>query len=77
MNTRLSVPFDLATHRGYEFDYSRVTGDVAKLGVVIYSFEDMKILFERTPLDRVPVRPSAADDGDVHHGRKETGTGRN
>ena len=51
----LSVAFDLATHRGYDSDHPRVTGDVGKAGVAIDSVEDMKILFDGIPLDRVTV----------------------
>jgi methylmalonyl-CoA mutase len=51
----LSVAFDLATHRGYDSDHPRVSGDVGKAGVAIDSVEDMKILFEGIPLDRVSV----------------------
>ncbi len=51
----LSVAFDLATHRGYDSDHPRVTGDVGKAGVAIDSVEDMKILFEGIPLDQVTV----------------------
>ena len=47
----LSVAFDLATHRGYDSDHPRVTGDVGKAGVAIDSVEDMKILFDHIPLD--------------------------
>ncbi len=50
-----SVAFDLATHRGYDSDHPRVTGDVGKAGVAIDSVEDMKILFDGIPLDRVSV----------------------
>ncbi len=50
-----SVAFDLATHRGYDSDHPRVVGDVGKAGVAIDSVEDMKILFDRIPLDRVSV----------------------
>jgi len=53
--TGLSVAFDLATHRGYDSDHSRVTGDVGKAGVAIDSVEDMKILFDRIPLDKMSV----------------------
>ena len=53
--TGLSVAFDLATHRGYDSDHSRVTGDVGKAGVAIDSVEDMKILFNEIPLDRMSV----------------------
>ncbi len=51
----LSVAFDLATHRGYDSDHERVTGDVGKAGVAIDSVEDMRILFDRIPLDQVTV----------------------
>jgi len=51
----LSVAFDLATHRGYDSDHPRVTGDVGKAGVAIDSVEDMKILFAGVPLDRMSV----------------------
>jgi methylmalonyl-CoA mutase len=51
----LSVAFDLATHRGYDSDHPRVTGDVGKAGVAIDSAEDMRILFEGIPLDQVTV----------------------
>jgi methylmalonyl-CoA mutase len=53
--TGLSVAFDLATHRGYDSDHPRVEGDVGKAGVAIDSVEDMKILFEGIPLDRMSV----------------------
>ena len=49
----ISVAFDLATHRGYDSDHPRVTGDVGNAGVAIDSVEDMKVLFEGIPLDRV------------------------
>ncbi|MGB3868837.1 MAG: methylmalonyl-CoA mutase [Flavobacteriales bacterium] len=51
----LSVAFDLATHRGYDSDHPRVTGDVGKAGVAISSVEDMKILFDQIPLDKMSV----------------------
>ena len=51
----LSVAFDLATHRGYDSDHPRVTGDVGKAGVAIDSVEDMKILFDQIPLDKMSV----------------------
>jgi methylmalonyl-CoA mutase len=51
----VSVAFDLATHRGYDSDHPRVTGDVGKAGVAIDSVEDMKILFNEIPLDKVSV----------------------
>ncbi|MCG8530861.1 MAG: methylmalonyl-CoA mutase family protein, partial [Desulfovibrionales bacterium] len=51
----LSVAFDLATHRGYDSDHPRVSGDVGKAGVAIDSVEDMKILFDRIPLDQMSV----------------------
>ena len=53
--TGLSVAFDLATHRGYDSDHPRVTGDVGKAGVAIDSVEDMKILFDGIPLDKMSV----------------------
>ena len=53
--TGLSVAFDLATHRGYDSDHPRVVGDVGKAGVAIDSVEDMKILFDGIPLDRMSV----------------------
>jgi methylmalonyl-CoA mutase len=51
----LSVAFDLATHRGYDSDHERVTGDVGKAGVAIDSVLDMKVLFEQIPLDQMSV----------------------
>lgn len=51
----LSVAFDLATHRGYDSDHPRVTGDVGMAGVAIDSVEDMKILFDQIPLDEMSV----------------------
>ena len=51
----LSVAFDLATHRGYDSDHERVTGDVGKAGVAIDSIEDAKILFDGIPLDQMSV----------------------
>lgn len=51
----VSVAFDLATHRGYDSDHPRVSGDVGKAGVAIDSVEDMKILFDQIPLDKVSV----------------------
>jgi methylmalonyl-CoA mutase len=51
----ISVAFDLATHRGYDSDNERVTGDVGKAGVAIDSIEDMKILFDRIPLGQMSV----------------------
>ncbi|PKH50452.1 methylmalonyl-CoA mutase [Tenacibaculum sp. Bg11-29] len=51
----LSVAFDLATHRGYDSDHERVQGDVGKAGVAIDSVEDMKILFDQIPLDKMSV----------------------
>jgi len=51
----LSVAFDLATHRGYDSDHERVQGDVGKAGVAIDSIEDMKILFDGIPLDKMSV----------------------
>ncbi len=51
----LSVAFDLATHRGYDSDHERVVGDVGKAGVAIDSVEDMKILFDQIPLNKMSV----------------------
>ncbi|MEZ5009199.1 MAG: methylmalonyl-CoA mutase [Chitinophagales bacterium] len=51
----LSVAFDLATHRGYDSDHPRVTGDVGKAGVAIDTVEDMKVLFDQIPLDKISV----------------------
>ena len=51
----LSVAFDLATHRGYDSDHVRVSGDVGKAGVAIDTVEDMKILFNKIPLDKMSV----------------------
>lgn len=51
----LSVAFDLATHRGYDSDHERVVGDVGKAGVAIDTVEDMKILFDQIPLDKISV----------------------
>jgi len=51
----LSVAFDLATHRGYDSDHERVTGDVGMAGVAIDSVEDMKVLFDQIPLDQMSV----------------------
>jgi len=53
--TGLSVAFDLATHRGYDSDHSRVVGDIGKAGVAIDSVEDMRMLFDQIPLDKVTV----------------------
>ena len=53
--TGLSVAFDLATHRGYDSDHPRVAGDVGMAGVAIDSVEDMKVLFDGIPLDRMSV----------------------
>ncbi|MBM3511665.1 MAG: methylmalonyl-CoA mutase [Alphaproteobacteria bacterium] len=53
--TGLSVAFDLATHRGYDSDHPRVVGDVGKAGVAIDSVEDMKVLFDGIPLDKISV----------------------
>ncbi|MCC7258998.1 MAG: methylmalonyl-CoA mutase, partial [Gammaproteobacteria bacterium] len=53
--TGLSVAFDLPTHRGYDSDHERVVGDVGKAGVAIDTVEDMKILFDQIPLDRMSV----------------------
>ena len=54
----LSIAFDLATHRGYDSDHPRVVGDVGKAGVAIDSVEDMKILFDGIPLDKMSVSPA-------------------
>ena len=51
----LSVAFDLATHRGYDSDHPRVKGDIGMAGVAIDSIEDMKILFDKIPLDKMSV----------------------
>jgi methylmalonyl-CoA mutase len=51
----LSVAFDLATHRGYDSDHPRVAGDVGMAGVPVDSVEDMKILFDGIPLDKMSV----------------------
>ncbi|MDT0552787.1 methylmalonyl-CoA mutase [Urechidicola vernalis] len=51
----LSIAFDLATHRGYDSDHERVQGDVGKAGVAIDSVEDMKVLFDEIPLDKMSV----------------------
>ena len=51
----LSIAFDLATHRGYDSDHERVQGDVGKAGVAIDSIEDMKVLFDEIPLDKMSV----------------------
>ena len=53
--TGLSVAFDLATHRGYDSDHPRVEGDVGKAGVAVDTVEDMKILFDKIPLDKMSV----------------------
>ncbi|MFO7560848.1 MAG: methylmalonyl-CoA mutase [Desulfobacterales bacterium] len=83
----LSVAFDLATHRGYDSDHPRVSGDIGKAGVAIDSVEDMKILFDQIPLDEmsvsmtmngavIPILASyivAAEEQDVKH-EQLTGT---
>src|SRR5690606_19051415 len=51
----LSVAFDLATHRGYDSDHPRVEGDVGMAGVAVDSILDMRVLFDRIPLDRISV----------------------
>ncbi len=51
----LSIAFDLATHRGYDSDHPRVSGDIGKAGVAVDSIEDMKILFDQIPLDQMSV----------------------
>ena len=75
----LSVAFDLATHRGYDSDNERVPGDVGKAGVAIDSVEDMKILFDRIPLDQMSVSMTMngavlPDHGVLH--RRGGGAGR-
>ena len=52
---RIVVAFDLATHRGYDSDHPRVAGDIGKAGVAVDSVEDMKILFDQIPLDKMSV----------------------
>ena len=74
----LSVAFDLATHRGYDSDHERVSGDVGKAGVAIDSILDMKILFDQIPLDQhVGVddheRRGAAHHGVLHCGGRRAG----
>ena len=51
----MSVAFDLATHRGYDSDHERVFGDVGMAGVAIDTVEDMKVLFDKIPLDKMSV----------------------
>ncbi|OYY90447.1 MAG: methylmalonyl-CoA mutase [Sphingomonas sp. 28-66-16] len=58
----LSVAFDLATHRGYDSDHPRVTGDVGKAGVAIDTIDDMKILFDGIPLDKMSVSMTVAGE---------------
>ena len=60
----LSVAFDLATHRGYDSDHPRVVGDVGKAGVAIDSVEDMKILFDGIPLDKMTCLLYTSDAAD-------------
>ena len=74
----LSVAFDLATHRGYDSDHPRVVGDVGKAGVAIDSVEDMKILFDGIPLDKMSVSMTMngavlPGDGRVHRGGRGAG----
>ena len=83
----LSVAFDLATHRGYDSDHPRVTGDIGKAGVAVDTIEDMKILFDQIPLDQMSVSMTmngavlpvlagyivAAEEQDVKH-EQLTGT---
>ena len=76
----LSVAFDLATHRGYDSDNERVSGDVGKAGVAIDSVEDMKILFDQIPLGPDVglddhERRGAAGHGLLHRGRRRAGRG--
>ncbi len=76
--TGLSVAFDLATHRGYDSDHPRVSGDVGKAGVAIDSVEDMKILFDQIPWKKFRLhdheRRGAADPGGLHCGGRGTGS---
>ena len=69
----VSVAFDLATHRGYDSDHPRVTGDVGKAGVAIDSVEDMKVLFDGIPLQGFGIhdheRRGVAGAGGLHHRR--------
>ena len=74
----LSVAFDLATHRGYDADHPRVVGDVGKAGVSICSVEDMKVLFNGIPLDKMSVSMTMngavlPDSGLLHRGGSGTG----
>jgi len=69
----VSVAFDLATHRGYDSDHPRVTGDVGKAGVAIDSVEDMKILFDQIPLDKVSVSMTMNGDRAARAGRLRGG----
>jgi methylmalonyl-CoA mutase len=73
----LSVAFDLATHRGYDSDHSRVIGDVGMAGVAIDSVEDMKILFDQIPLDEMlswaTINGASALQMDKHLGSFEIG----
>ncbi len=64
----LSVAFDLATHRGYDSDHERVVGDVGKAGVAIDSVEDMKVLFDGIPLDKMSVSMTMNGAVLAHHG---------
>ena len=64
----LSVAFDLATHRGYDSDHPRVSGDVGKAGVAINSVEDMKMLFDQIPLGRNVRFHDHEWRGAAHHG---------
>ncbi len=88
MGQGVSVAFDLATHRGYDSDHPRVTGDVGKAGVAIDWVEDMKILFDGIPLDKVSVSMTmngavlpvlagyvvAAEEQGVSPGQAQSGT---
>jgi methylmalonyl-CoA mutase len=72
------VAFDLATHRGYDSDHPRVMGDVGKAGVAIDSVEDMKVLFDQIPLDKMSVSMTMNGAvlpiiGHVHRGRRRAG----
>ncbi len=70
----VSVAFDLATHRGYDSDHPRVTGDVGKAGVAIDSVEDMKVLFDQIPLDKVSRLHDHERRRAAHSGRLRGGS---
>ncbi len=76
----VSVAFDLATHRGYDSDHPRVEGDVGKAGVAINSVEDMKVLFDGIPLEKVSVSMTMNGavipiSGEFHRDRGRAGRG--